>query len=111
MDKTDARPLHGSKSSSATKQKYPAEETKKKTSYPVQESSLQESASASGLSSLGDRDSGVFLRSGSQNDSRLLPTPANSMGSMGDSGFGGLVVEFLFLFLCASYIYKWLGFK
>lgn len=92
MDRTDAKPLQSSRSSSSssTKQKYG--ETKTEVSYPVQESlSRQESA----YSSMGSSD--FSLRSGSQGDFQHSPKPANGPRSMGDSGFVRLVVEFVFL--------------
>lgn len=93
MDRTDAKPLQSSRSSSSVKQKYTVEETKlKNTNFPVQESlSVQESEAASGLSSLGNSDSNISLRS---------LNAGNSMGSMSDSGFSRLVVE-----LCFFYFY------
>lgn len=92
MDRTDAKPLQSSRSSSSssTKQKYG--ETKTEVSYPVQESlSRQESA----YSSMGSSD--FSLRSGSHGDFQDSPKPANGPRSMGDSGFVRLVVEFVFL--------------
>lgn len=94
MDRTDAKPLQSSRSSSSssTKQKYG--ERKTEVSYPVQESlSRQESA----YSSMGSSDGNFSLRSGSEGDFQRSPKPANGPRSMGDSGFVRLVVEFVFL--------------
>lgn len=83
MDKTDAKPLRESKSSSSTslKEKSTSSETRmKNATYPVQETSIPDS----GLSSMG----GLCLRSGSQSDVQNLPKTGNTgMGSMGDSGY------------------------
>lgn len=111
MDRTDAKPLQSNRSSSSVKQKCTAEETKlKNTNYPLQESlSVQESEGASGLYSLVNSDSDLSLRSGSQNDFQPDLKAANSMGSVGDSGFSRLVVELCYLIFMCYYIYNRLG--